>query len=167
MNKAYCVKQIWSGFGDHQCSRKIKVTRDGKGYCKQHDPVEVERRQKAQSAKWKAEAEERDAKWGRAKAEREACEGISTEVLRSGVLKRLWESHRESIMIDLSIERELWSIAVQLAQGWCVIGEFCYTMGDIRVGRDGCPHVRARMVLAKNEGVGDPQPVYFNDERKP
>lgn len=45
-NDRYCM---------NKCSRKAKVWVDGKGYCKQHDPREVVKRQKETSAKWKLE----------------------------------------------------------------------------------------------------------------
>lgn len=118
MDIAYCVEQVWSpGLWSrtHQCTRKIKVTRDGDGYCKQHDPVEVELRRKARSAKWDAKAKKRQAKWDREAAEREACEGIDTEVLRSGVLGRLWHEHRTKEVTAESVQ--LASVVADGTQG--------------------------------------------------
>lgn len=52
-------------FGDrchnHQCIRTGCVKREGKLYCKQHDPVAVEARQKAREAKWNREWNAKDA----------------------------------------------------------------------------------------------------------
>ena len=39
----------------YRCSRKGKVQVDGKWYCKQHDPVEVKRREQAREEKWRKE----------------------------------------------------------------------------------------------------------------
>jgi len=65
----------WPGF--HQCTRKVKVTREvnhhGKivemGYCKQHDPVAVKAKADAWRAKLDADCAERDAQ---RKAKRDA-----------------------------------------------------------------------------------------------
>jgi len=40
----------------HQCVRRAVVERDGKLYCKQHDPVEVEKRDKKREENWKKDA---------------------------------------------------------------------------------------------------------------
>jgi hypothetical protein len=41
-----CSETHWNGYGYplKQCSRRVSVTRDGKGYCKQHDPEEIKKR---------------------------------------------------------------------------------------------------------------------------
>lgn len=47
----------WGSLHRHQCKRTTNlVERDGNLYCKQHDPVEVKKREEARSARW-------DAKW--------------------------------------------------------------------------------------------------------
>lgn len=54
----------WGGFHRHQCPRNATVERDGKGYCKQHDPVERKAKSDASYAKmkkkWKNEKDEAD-----------------------------------------------------------------------------------------------------------
>lgn len=53
---------IWSNY--HQCSRtKNLVERDGKFYCKQHDPEEVAKRDAAKRAKWRAELKDKQEQW--------------------------------------------------------------------------------------------------------
>ena len=47
------------GVSFHQCFRKAKVTRDGKGFCGIHDPVHVKAKDEKLRAKWKAEDEAR------------------------------------------------------------------------------------------------------------
>ena len=42
----------WGYFHMHQCSRKWSVVRNGKCYCKQHDPDERERKREERSREW-------------------------------------------------------------------------------------------------------------------
>jgi hypothetical protein len=53
--KHQCSKQIpndhW-GFHYHSCKRQGIIQRDGKWYCKVHDPIEVEARGKKSSTEW-------------------------------------------------------------------------------------------------------------------
>jgi hypothetical protein len=53
--------QRWPHF--YQCKRKAAVTRDGKGYCNQHDPVAAKEREKKNYAKWKAQDEADDKRY--------------------------------------------------------------------------------------------------------
>lgn len=41
-----------SGFGSHQCSRKVVVQRAGYGFCAQHDPVVRRAKQQERDAAW-------------------------------------------------------------------------------------------------------------------
>lgn len=86
-----CAERVYRGGGWHsvQCSRKAKVTRDGKGYCTQHDPVRVAQKRKDETAKWKAESATRNAERHRRDLERQACEGISNEALDDGVIQEM------------------------------------------------------------------------------
>jgi len=43
------------GVGFHQCMSKASVTRNGKPYCKLHDPLRVEKRTEARHRKWQQE----------------------------------------------------------------------------------------------------------------
>ena len=51
---ARCCAEVWPSGGYHpgSCERTASVTRDGRHYCKQHDPVAVKARDDARSAKW-------------------------------------------------------------------------------------------------------------------
>lgn len=80
-------------FGErNQCRRAAVVARDGKGYCKQHDPVAVAEKRKAQSVKWEAESKAREAGYRRRAAEESACVGIPTEALEAGAIAELVEA---------------------------------------------------------------------------
>lgn len=48
----------WRGY-DRQCKHDAVVEREGKHYCKQHDPVAIEERDKKRRERWAAESAER------------------------------------------------------------------------------------------------------------
>ncbi len=50
-----CDTRIYSEFRSHPCTRNGAVERDGKFYCRQHDPVAVRQRDDARRAAWAAE----------------------------------------------------------------------------------------------------------------
>lgn len=52
-----CAKMVYSSgmFHGTMCSRAGTIERDGKLWCKQHDPERVAARRAAQAAKWDAE----------------------------------------------------------------------------------------------------------------
>lgn len=52
---AMCDTHIYSGFRSHRCTRNGVVERDGKFYCKKHDPVAVRQRDDARRVAWAAE----------------------------------------------------------------------------------------------------------------
>ena len=80
-----CCKHIFTGerwdFSGHQCSRKGIIEKDGKLYCKIHDPEAEQKRRKEQQEKWDAERKVENAKRRRKSAIEKACEGVPTEVL--------------------------------------------------------------------------------------
>lgn len=48
-----CCEQVpWGMMQYSQCSRRAVVERDGKKYCRQHDPEEKKKRRAASNAKW-------------------------------------------------------------------------------------------------------------------
>ena len=73
MSDVRCSKRVFSGRGvlGHPCSRKGVVERDGKMWCRQHDPVAEQAKRDAKHAQWKAEREAKDAR--KADAERLAA----------------------------------------------------------------------------------------------
>lgn len=53
-----CSEHVYHGsgcFSVHQCARNGVVERDGKFYCRQHDPVAVRQREDDRRAKWRGE----------------------------------------------------------------------------------------------------------------
>ena len=64
MTENQCSKQIYANYSRHPCSRKGVVEREGKFYCKQHDPVRIKTREERRNRKWNQE-------WAEAKAQRD------------------------------------------------------------------------------------------------
>jgi len=54
--KHRCCAEVWPKGGYHpgRCERMASVERDGRHYCKQHDPVAVKARDDERNAKWEA-----------------------------------------------------------------------------------------------------------------
>lgn len=94
-----CCENVMTYVGNwprsHQCTRNAVVIREGKPYCKQHDPDAVKARQDARKVKWDAEMERDKAHWDRRRAEAQACQGVATEDLRPGMVKELLEMLRQ------------------------------------------------------------------------
>lgn len=62
-----CCKRLY-GYIDRHCTRTGVVKREGKWYCKQHDPVAVSARIKKRDAKWQAAWDARDTRQARNEA---------------------------------------------------------------------------------------------------
>lgn len=66
IDRKKCCKEVWVnvGFGRfRQCSRTGTIERDGKLYCKVHDPVEVKRKNDAAEAAYKAKQMANHERW--------------------------------------------------------------------------------------------------------
>ncbi len=59
--KQPCSKRVYSGQWSrpHDCTRNGTVEYEGKYYCKQHDPVKKEEKNRAKVTKWKMEQDKR------------------------------------------------------------------------------------------------------------
>jgi len=90
---ARCSKTVWygSGFPSRQCSRTESVERNGKPWCKQHDPerVAVKRKERSEAfdRKW-AEREQRQKEAAQQQAELERKAALVEELLTA--LSRLY-----------------------------------------------------------------------------
>lgn len=93
-SKRQCCVEVWHNFSHSLCSRNATVKRNGKWYCKQHDPVVKEAKDAARRAKWAEESKISHEKFRRQKACLTACEGISTEALEAGVVKKMLDTLR-------------------------------------------------------------------------
>ena len=79
---------VWVASG-YACSRKGVIERDGKWYCRQHDPVSKAERDKASMEKWRREQGARSEAWERRTAEGAACKGVATGELVPGLVAGL------------------------------------------------------------------------------
>ena len=85
-----CCKRIYGSsraevFNPHQCRLKAVVEKDGKFYCKRHDPINVEKRRKELGEKWDKRWAAESALRVRRHLEQEYCKKLSNEELRSGI----------------------------------------------------------------------------------
>lgn len=98
--KQMCCEMIHNDYGVsfHACTRTATVQRDGKWYCKQHDPESRKVKEAARQAKWDAESRKQDEIERRLAAESKACAGISTEALEAGVVKELVDAANKLVL---------------------------------------------------------------------
>ena len=88
-DKIQCSKQVYpndrfGSFHGHQCTiTKNIVMRDGKPYCKIHDPVKEAAKQKERQGKWDEENKKEKENYRRQRAMVQACQGVSTEILET------------------------------------------------------------------------------------
>ena len=97
MEKVRCSAEVMGEGGWHRrpCARNGVIQRDGKWYCKQHDPVAVKKRMDDQKAQWEKEWEEDKKKRYRDRAMQKACEGVPTKVLEKISVKELLDKLEE------------------------------------------------------------------------
>lgn len=96
-DKIQCSKKVypndrWGSFHGHQCRLKAVVQRDGKSYCRIHDPVKEESKRQERQKKWDEEWEKRREERRRQLVMIKACEDVPTEVLEKIKVKELLES---------------------------------------------------------------------------
>jgi len=99
------------GFGRRGCWKNATIERDGKWYCRQHDPEEVKRRReeynRAWDEKYRAEKDAREAKVARARLVRQRSRQ-AIEALRRIVMNRIVIGDDEwSLLASIDAERIL------------------------------------------------------------
>ena len=85
LNPAKCqtvVHPEYRSFFGHQCQLRPIVTRDGKLYCRIHDPEYISSKKAERLAKWNKEHTERLIKHDLDNARRVATEGLTLEELK-------------------------------------------------------------------------------------
>ena len=60
MSAPGCSKRVHEGSRSYACSRRGAVERDGKWYCRQHDPDSVQAQRAASDAAYRARCQEQD-----------------------------------------------------------------------------------------------------------
>ena len=74
-------KEQYGSFHQYQCTRTATVERDGKNYCKQHDPEYIKAKNEEREKAWRKEMDSRKEKDRRRKAEEQYCKNLTTEYL--------------------------------------------------------------------------------------
>ena len=86
---ARCDTHIYSGFRSHRCTRNGVVERDGKFYCKKHDPVAVRQRDDAMRVAWAAERNVEEAQ------RKEAARIAALRVDAAAALRKIAAGHND------------------------------------------------------------------------
>jgi uncharacterized Zn finger protein (UPF0148 family) len=84
-----CSEPVWDGWHSRHCTRPGVIERDGKLYCKQHDPEAVKARQEAANAKYRKKSEESENNHRRQQACLRALSALTTEQIEGGAVERL------------------------------------------------------------------------------
>jgi len=73
---AKCCGRVWSDYRYYDCGKNAKIERDGKWYCKTHDPVSAAEKQAARNIVFAIKFGEQEKARDRKKAERECCDAV-------------------------------------------------------------------------------------------
>ncbi len=89
-----CSKKVYpndrmGSFHGYQCHFKAVVIREGKPYCKIHDPVKVEEKRREREKGWEIKWEKSKSEYRRLKVMTSACEDVETEILETIKIKDL------------------------------------------------------------------------------
>lgn len=98
MAKHNCSKTVYSNDRwprPHLCTRSGIVERDGKWYCKIHDPISVVEKEAARRAKWEAESAVNRKKWALESAAADLL--VLAKEARSGLVAFASEACAETI----------------------------------------------------------------------
>ncbi len=81
-----CSKMIFEGRGwNHLCNNKAIIERDGKLYCKIHDPEYVKEKNAKLQAKWNVASAKRDEHWHRESVINSIFVGIDTAFIEKNI----------------------------------------------------------------------------------
>jgi hypothetical protein len=83
----------WGSFHGYRCNKKAVVERDGKFYCKVHDPEYKAKKQAEASARFDMIYETRKTQWHRDKVIARIFDNVPTEVIeeRANEIRKLLE----------------------------------------------------------------------------
>ncbi len=78
-----CETRIWGErVQSWQCHKRAIIERDGKWYCKIHDPEYVKQKNMKKQTRWAKEAAKQSAIWALKQARNNATEGLTLEELK-------------------------------------------------------------------------------------
>ena len=95
-DEVHCVAFIYgsNSWNAHRCTRRMKVMRNGKPYCAQHDPEKVKAKRDALQAKWEAEEDARTQMRASAQALADALGAGSPDGDTGGIVLSAEEAQR-------------------------------------------------------------------------
>src|SRR4051812_8749200 len=106
--KSRCSKRIFSGargdFSGHMCRLNATIERNGKLYCRIHDPEVVAERNKALDAKWKAQNAAARKFWAIEKARKAIGDAAIAYVDEGGMDVKYWNDLAVSVAALHKIE---------------------------------------------------------------
>ncbi len=78
-----CSKRVFGDRGfDYGCTKPATVERDGKWYCKIHDPEYIKQKDNVRQVKWDKESQERNLRWNWEAVRNSATNGLTLEELQ-------------------------------------------------------------------------------------
>lgn len=89
-----CSVTVFGGRGwNYPCQKKAVAEREGKSYCKIHDPEYIKEKMRRWNEKFKEKSAKDDLRYARLDAIEQACNGLTTEELLSLTPSRLRASN--------------------------------------------------------------------------
>ena len=84
VEKRQCQERVFNGrLPDYQCQKKAVVDRDGKFYCKVHDPEYIKEKKRKWHERFAKEQVENRKRWHRKEVTEKVCEPFTTEWLEA------------------------------------------------------------------------------------
>ncbi len=136
MTETQCSKQIYANWSRHPCSRKGIVEREGKFYCKQHDPVRIKDQEEKQNRKW-------DQEWAEAKAKRDHINACVRAIESIGGDPETVGELREALKKALTVGGTEHPYAFNMCY-WC-------SSAEDDPHEDNCVYMAALTLLAKTK----------------
>ena len=85
-----CHTRIYGGRGfGWQCTKKVVVTRNGKRYCKIHDPEYIAEKRRKWQEKFDKEWAKKEIRWALEEARAKAINGLTLEELKQVTPERI------------------------------------------------------------------------------
>ena len=78
-----CEGKVFEDYSSHRCRNNASYERDGKWYCKLHDPVAIKEKEAKRAEKWDKEYNNAKERTRRRTAEIAYCKDLTTEELES------------------------------------------------------------------------------------
>ena len=108
VEKTQCQGFVFEGrFGSHQCQKKAIMERDGKFYCKVHDPEYKKKKQRQWHEKFDREYTEKQIQYHRQEIIRKVCEPFTTEWLEANANFILASKDMYEVLKKLHLELKM------------------------------------------------------------